>query len=109
MTIYAEFTENDVFTVVLGFANDEYLMWQLELSEAVGSEDGIYFEYNSQKNGGYDTVKECTISNDGIHLVLENGQLLHFYFTNKFSQFSELKRGLNKIYRGQQNVLEFHY
>lgn len=36
-------------------------------------------------------MQECTVTSDGIHIVLTNGQLAHFYFIKGFNKFSELK------------------
>jgi len=99
--------ENDVLTVAVQGWGGGYVMWQRGLTEEVGSEDGIYFEYDDQKNGGYNNVQECTVTSDGIHIVLTNGQLAHFYFSKGFNKYSELKTGLNNIYQGNKHVLEF--
>ncbi len=41
-----ELIENDVLVVSLLGAGDKYFMWQKGLTEDVGSEDGVYFEYD---------------------------------------------------------------
>ena len=100
--------DNDVLTVAVQGWDEGYVLWQRALTKEVGSENGIYFECDDQLNGGYNTVKECTVTSDGIHIVLTNDELVHFYFTNGFDKFAELKSGLEKIYQGQDHVLEFN-
>ncbi len=102
-----ESIENDVLTVAVQGWDNGYVLWQKGLTEEVGSKDGIYFEYDDQINGGYNNVKECTVTSDGIHVVLANDQLAHFYFNKGFNKFTELKTGLEKIYHGNLHVLEF--
>jgi len=104
---YQEQIENDVLVVGVVDAEGSYFMWQRGLTEDVGSEDGIYFEFDDQINGGHDILVECTIDRDGIHVVLANGNLEHFYFPNDFKQLEELKSGLAKIYEGNNNVVEY--
>ena len=102
-----EILENDVLAVGVTGLDGSYVMWQKGLTEAVGSEDGIYFEIDDQSNGGYNIVKECTVTNDGIHLVLVSGKLEHFYFPPDFNKVTELQESLEKIYQGSEHVLEF--
>jgi hypothetical protein len=102
-----EIVENDVLVVSVVDSDGNYFMWQKGLTEEVGSDDGIYFEYNDQINGRHNQVTECTITNDGIHIVLANGNLEHFYFPAKFDKFNELRAGLNKIYAEHGGIIEF--
>jgi hypothetical protein len=102
-----EIVENDVLVVSLLGADGSYFMWQKGLTEEVGSNDGIYFEFNDQTNGRHNQVKECTVMNDGIHVVLSNGNLEHFYFPPNFDRLQELQAGLNKIYAEQDGIVEF--
>ncbi len=55
---------------------DDYLLWQRSDSKP----GEIYFEYNDQINSGYGIVEECTLDNDGCHIGLNNGNLVHFYW-----------------------------
>ena len=102
-----EIVENDVLVVSVVDSDGNYFMWQKGLTEEVGSDDGIYFEYNDQINGRHNQVTECTITNDGIYIVLANGSLEHFYFPAKFDKFNELRAGLNKIYAEHGGIIEF--
>jgi len=102
-----ETIEGDVLSVAVQGWDNSYILWQKGLTEDVGSEDGVYFECDDQKNSGYNNVKECTVTNDGIHIVLANDTLAHFYFIKGFNKFSELKSGLENIYQGNELVLEF--
>jgi hypothetical protein len=102
-----ESIEDGILTVAVQGSDDGYVLWQMGLTEEIASDDSIYFEYDDQINGGYDKVKECTIDSDGIHIVLANDDLVHFYFTKGFDMFAELKAGLLKIYQGKEHVLEF--
>lgn len=99
--------ENDVLTICIGEVDGCYFMWKKGLTEDVGSEDGIYFEFDDKVNGGANIVKECTVTNDGVHVVLTSGDLKHLYFPSCFGKHDELKRGLNKIYEGEKNVVEY--
>jgi hypothetical protein len=103
-----ETIENNVLIVAVQDSAGGYFIWQKGLTKEVGSEDGVYFEFDDQVNGGYDIVKECTIDTDGIHVVLSNGRLAHFYFPKEFKKYSELKNGLLKVYEGLEHLLEFH-
>ncbi len=103
-----ETIENDVLIVAVQELDGGYFMWQKGLTIETGADDGIYFEYNDQKFGGHDIVTECKIDRDGMHAVLANRELVHFYFPPKFDNYSELKSGLLKIYSSNSSVLEFH-
>ncbi len=98
-----ELIENDVLIVSIMDSRGSYFMWQRGLTKEVG----VYFEFNDQINGDYDIVKECKVTNDGIHVVLANGNLKHFYFPSDFNKFNELKTGLSKIYVAESHVLQF--
>lgn len=100
--------ENDVLIVAVQDSARGYFLWQKGLTKEAASEDGVYFEFDDPVNGGYNIVKECTIDTDGIHAVLSNGHLAHFYFPKEFTKYSELKRGLLKVYEGAEHLLEFH-
>lgn len=102
-----EIVENDVLVVSVLGSDGSYFMWQKGLTEDVGSEDGIYFEFDDQINGGHNQVKECSVTSDGIHVVLGNGKLEHFYFPPNFDKFKDLQVGLNKIYAEQDDIVEF--
>jgi hypothetical protein len=99
--------ENDVLIVGVQNGTGDYIMWQRGLKAETGSNDGIYFEYTDQRNGDYDIVAECTVTNDGIHIVLSNGELVHFYFPPGFDKFKDLQIGLERIYSDKRDVLEF--
>lgn len=99
--------EDAVLTVSVQGWDDGYVLWQKGLTKDVGLEDGVYFEYDDQIIGGYNNVKECTVTSDGIHIVLANDELAHFYFDTGFDKFAELKAGLEKVYQGNEHVLEF--
>ncbi len=102
-----EIIENDVLVVSVLGVDGSYFIWQKGLTEDVGSDDGIYFEFDDQINGNYNQIKECTVTNDGIHVVLANGNLEHFYFPPDFDKLQELQAGLKKIYAEQSGIVEF--
>ncbi len=102
-----EIVENDVLIVSVLGADDSYFMWQKGLTEEAGSDDGIYFEFDDQINGGHNLVTECTVTNDGIQVALANGKLEHFYFPHTFDKYKELQAGLNNIYAESGGILEF--
>lgn len=103
-----EIVENDVLVVVVQGEGGGYFMWQKGLTNEVASDDGIYFEFNDQINGSFNQVKECTVTNDGIHVILSNGNSEHFYFPPNFDKLEELQVGLNKIYTGRGGIVEFN-
>ncbi|MBX9899300.1 MAG: hypothetical protein K2Y28_00825 [Burkholderiaceae bacterium] len=103
-----EIVENDVLVVVVQGEDGGYFMWQKGLTKEVGSDDGIYFEFNDQIKGSFNQVKECTITNDGIQVKLSNGNSEHFYFPPNFDKLDELKVGLNKIYAEQGGIVAFN-
>lgn len=102
-----EIIENDVLVVAVQGKDGGYFMWQKGLTKEVGSDDGIYFEFNDQINGSFNQVKECTVTNDGIHVILSNGNSEHVYFPPNFDKLEELQVGLNKIYAEQGDIVEF--
>ncbi|WP_431686129.1 hypothetical protein [Hahella sp. NBU794] len=101
--------ESDVLIVAVEGWGDGYILWQRGLTEEAGFGNGIYFECDNQFIGGFNCVKECLVTNDGIHVVLTNGELAHFYFIKGFNKFKELKSGLLQIYQGSEYILEFHF
>ncbi|WP_020405017.1 hypothetical protein [Hahella ganghwensis] len=103
-----EIIENDVLAVGVSGWDGGYFMWQRGLTEETGASDGIYFEFDDQSNGGFNIVKECTITNDGMHVLLSNRSLAHLYFPKGFTRFKELKDSLLKMYQGSEHVLAFN-
>ena len=102
-----EIVENDVLVVSVLAADGSYFMWQKGLTEEVGSDDGIYFEFNDQINGGHNQVSECRVTNDGIHVVLASGKLEYLNIPPSFDKYKELQASLNKIYAEHGGILEF--
>ena len=97
--------EDDIHYIALGNEKD-YLLWQKNITEFEGD---IYFEYEDQSKGGYNIVKEATIDRDGIHLVLRDESLVHYYFEKEFDEYSLLKEALEKMYVQHRDILEFLY
>jgi hypothetical protein len=81
-------------------------MWQKDTSPKSSEGAEIYFEYDDQSTGAYNSTLECTVTMDGIHVVLTDGTLAHFYFPKDFDRLQELKEGLEEIYRETPDVLE---
>ena len=102
-----EMVENDVLSVSVIGADGSYFMWQKCLSEEAGSEDGVYFEFGTPTTGGHNQVRECTVTNDAIHVVLASGGLEHLYFPPSFDKHKELQEALTRIYAEQEEILEF--
>lgn len=102
-----EIVENDVLIVSVLGEDGSYFMWQKGLTEEVGSDDGIYFEFNDQINGRHNQVKECTVTKDCIRVALANGNSQQFNFPSNFNRHQELQVGLNKIYAEQVGIIEF--
>ena len=99
---------DDVLIVGVTDLADSYFLWQRGLTEDTGSEDGIHFEFDDQINGGYDIVKVCIVTTDGIHVELTDGKRVQFYFPNGFDKFEKLEAGLSKIYSDNLSILKFN-
>lgn len=102
-----EIVENDVLVVAVQGADGRYFMWQKGLTKEAGSDDGVYFEFNDQINGSFNQVKKCTVTNEGIHVMLSNGNSERFRFLPNFNKLEELQVGLKKIYAEQGDIVEF--
>ncbi|HAS6363928.1 TPA: hypothetical protein RQJ98_004254 [Vibrio vulnificus] len=102
-----ELVENDVLIVSLLGDDGSYFMWQKGLCEEVGSEDGVYFEFNDQINGRHNQIKECYVTNESIQVLLVNGNSQKFYFPPNFDRYQELKVGLSKIFSEHDGLVEF--
>ncbi|MBU1220547.1 hypothetical protein KKF34_02850 [Myxococcota bacterium] len=101
---YSELNEDGILIVLLKISDDQYLLWQSSTLEVDNSE--VYFEFNDQLSGGYNNIKEITLMRDGIHLVMKNNCLEHFYFDKKFDDYSALASGLKKIYKNNLKNLD---
>ncbi|MBY0573087.1 MAG: hypothetical protein K2P84_05360, partial [Undibacterium sp.] len=102
-----EIVENDLLVVAVQGTDGSYFMWQKGLTKEVGSDDGIYFEFNDQINGSFNQVEGCTVTNKSIHVKLSNGNVVHFHFPPNFDKLEELQVGLIKIYAEQGDIVEF--
>jgi hypothetical protein len=95
---------DDAGIITVGAANgdDEYILWQKGLGEL----EEIHFEYDDQINSGYSIVNECSIDNDGCHIVLKSGKLVHFYWSpprhEDLNQFIEY---LLDIYKKNEGII----
>ena len=90
--------------IMAGASNgkDDYLLWQRSDSEA----GNIYFEYNDQLNSGYDILEALTLDNDGCHLVLENGKLVHFvWHPTGHENLDEFVSQLKEIYSEAPSII----
>jgi hypothetical protein len=95
--------EDNVAMVGITDESQEYFLWQVDHDD----QQSIYFEYNDQKNSGYNIIQECTVMLDGMHLVLSSDEWLHFYFNDlNRSEYNKLIVALENIYSSQPNILE---
>ncbi len=96
--------EDDDLLIVRFYNGDEdYCLWQVEKN----NESKIYFEFDDQKNGGYNIVKECSIMYDGIHLVLNTNELFYFYINNLSKKdYLLAKSSMENIYSKTSSILE---
>jgi hypothetical protein len=101
---YSESLESGVLVIELQISNDEYLLWQISPDEENNAD--VYFEFNDQLNGGYNNIKEVCLMRDGIHMVMADDRLEHFYFDKKFNDYTRLVSGLKKVYRNNRSILE---
>ncbi len=84
-----EIHQNDVrVDSVLG-ADRSYFMMQKGLTEEVGSEDSIYFGFDDQINGDHNTVTECIVTTDGIHVAHSNKKKAsrHYSCQSRYRRF----------------------
>jgi len=102
-----KFIENDVLAV--GVSDDEggYIMWQRGLTEEVGSDHGVYFEFDDQINGGYNNVLNGKVTQTEVLISLDNGSTKVFQLPKGFSQHSELESALKEVYLGFEQKIEF--
>ena len=96
-------SKDDVMLVGASDGCGEYILWQRPTGSLERSE--IHFEWNDQVNGGYHLVQECSVGRDGVHVVLLDDQLVHFYFSelderdwNRFRAVSYTHLTLPTIY-----------
>ena len=95
---------------IVGASNgpEDYFLWQKD--EKFSGKDEVYFEWNDQSNGGCNLISECSINRDGIHVVLSDAQLVHFYFCDLArEQWEALREHLETMYSRNSTVLEFNY
>lgn len=104
-----EIVEHGTLVVAVLAADGGYFMWQKGISDDADSQDGIHFEFDGQENGGYNQVRRCTVTRDGIDVVLSDDRLECLCFPPGFDRFNELKDGLNRMYAAQERVLEFDF
>ena len=101
-------SQDGVFAVGAANGSTDYVMWQRTDGSIDASE--IHFEWNDQSNGGYHLVSECAMDRDGIHLVLSDDQLVHFYFRELTKeQWDRFRDGLERMYLDSARVIEFNY
>jgi len=82
--------------------DSEYILWQRELEG-----NDIYFEWDEQSNGNFNSTSECTIDYDGIHIVLKDKNMIHFYFNSlSKNELEGLIERLKHIYEPQPQILE---
>ena len=82
--------------------SDDYIIWQRPENE-LGE---VHFEWDDQLNSGYNIVSECTIDEDGCHLALNTGVLVHFYWNPpRHKKLEEFISKLMKIYFKNESVI----
>lgn len=104
MTTEFTITEDDqVLTVRAANSADDYLYWRVTKSNPTV----VYFESHEEHDRGPDIIREVTIDDDGTHIVLNGGKLIHFYFSmNAWEKIQEFKGALARIYSSNKKVLE---
>lgn len=94
--------EDGVLLVGASNNENEYVLWQKREND-----NSVHFEWDDQINSGTDIVDECTIDKDGMHMVLKDQRLIHFYFNDCSSQsWKELIEGLEEIYKSAPKILD---
>jgi hypothetical protein len=105
VTVTTSIINDGIYLVGAQNSSDDYLLWQKSINE-----DRVHFECYDQSNSGYDIVLECTLDKDGIHIVLKNQQMVHFYFVNcPTDHWENLVKGLKTIYKTHPDILEVLY
>lgn len=95
------FEQDGLILVGASNSDDEYLLWQRNEAES-----DIHFEWNDQSNGNYNCVTECSVDSDGVHILLKESSLVHFYFHNvSKDELGKLIEGLRDIYRSEPKIL----
>jgi hypothetical protein len=93
-TQFAISDEEGIITIGAANGDDDYILWQKGLDES----EKIHFTYQDQINSEYNIVTECSIDNDGCHIVLKSGEVVHFYWNPPrhvgLDKFIEYLRGL---------------
>jgi hypothetical protein len=102
-TQFAFSHEEGVRLVGASNGDDDYLLWQQSDTDS----DAVHFEYNDQTNSGYGIVRECSVDSDGCHIVLNDGKLLHFYWSPPWHKnLDRFVRELRLIYGLNGDFLE---
>ena len=101
-------SQDGALSVVAANESGDYVLWQR--SDAPVDSKEIHFEWDDQSNGGYDLVSECSIDRDGIHIVLSDNRLVHFYFhALSKKDWNRFREHLEKMYSGSLGILDFYY
>ena len=74
---------------------DGYCLWR----GACKTDNRVYFEWDGPKNNGYNHVTQIMVMYDGMHIVLKDDQLVHFYFNKlPLEKYRQLVMALRSIY-----------
>lgn len=100
--------KDGVFLVGASDECGDYILWQRPSDASERSE--IHFEWGDQPNGGYQSVSECSVDRDGVHIVLSDSRFVHFYFSELAREdWDRFREGLEEMYLVGSDVLAFHY
>lgn len=95
--------ENDVISVGVSDEKENYFLWQRGLTKATGLNDGVYFEFNDQSTGGYNTAQKAIIKDNGVEVTLSNSEILFLLFPRGFENQESLRQALREIYQGTEH------
>jgi len=102
MTQFSISDDEGIITIGDANGDDDYILWQKSLDES----EEIHFEYKNQISSGYNIVSECCIDNDGCHIVLNSGELVHFYWNPpRHSGLDKFIKCLCELYNKKEETI----
>lgn len=102
-TIISAESIDDTLIVKVANGPRDYLLWQW----AGSAPQDIYFECNDPLNGDYNSISECTVMWDSVHVVTSKQDMIHFYFDGISPElYGKFIHGLKQIYALEPNILE---
>ena len=99
--------QDNVLSVGVEDGQGRHFIWQRGLGVDTGLNDGVYFEFDDQINGGYNIARKVVVSGGGIEVTLSSGETVGIRYPHGFANHQALNSALQQIYQGREDVLEF--